>query len=45
MLLGSVIAVIIIAIIAVITKAPYLTDKGEHTVLYKFNKNVYINNL
>ena len=40
-LLGSLIAVIINVKIAVVTKTLYLTDKGEHTVLYKFNKNVY----
>ena len=33
---------IIIIIIAVISIAPYLTDKGEHTTLYKNNYNVYI---
>ena len=26
----------------VISVALYLTDKGEHTMLYKFNNNVYI---
>ena len=26
---------------AVISGAPFLTDKGEHTVLYKINNNVY----
>ena len=31
-----------IIIIAVIFVAPYLTDKGEHTALYKVNNNVYI---
>ena len=30
----------IIIIIAVIAIAPYLIDKGEHTALYKINKNV-----
>ena len=29
-------------IITVISIAAYLTDKGEHTALYKINKNVYI---
>lgn len=29
-------------IIAVISVALYLTNKGEHAVLYKINKNVYI---
>ena len=29
-------------IIAVISIAPYLADKGEHTTLYKINTNVYI---
>ena len=33
---------IIPVIIAVISIAPYLTGKGEHTVLYKINNNVYI---
>ena len=28
-------AIMIIIIITVISIAPYLTDKGEHTVLYK----------
>lgn len=32
-----------IIIIAVIFVAPYLTDMGEHTALYKINNNVYIN--
>ena len=27
---------------AVISIAPYLTDKCEHTALYKINSNVYI---
>ena len=31
-----------VVITAVISMAPYLTDKGEHTALYKINKNVYI---
>ena len=26
----------------VISIAPYRTDKGEHTALYKVNNNVYI---
>jgi len=34
--------VIIIIIIAVISIAPYLADKGEQTALYKINNNVYI---
>ena len=29
-------------IIAVISIAPYLTDKGGHIALYKINNNVYI---
>ena len=29
-------------ILAVISVALYLTDKGEHTALYKINENVYI---
>ena len=28
--------------IAVISMAPYLTDKAEHIELYKINNNVYI---
>ena len=32
----------IIIIIVVISVAPYLTIMGEHTMLYKLNKNVYI---
>ena len=32
----------IITTIAVISVAPYLTDKAEHTALYKVNKNVDI---
>ena len=41
---SQVIIIIIIIIIAVISIAlyAYLTDKGEHTALYKTNKNVYI---
>ena len=31
-----------IAIIAVICIAQYLTDKSEHTSLYKINKDMYI---
>ena len=31
---------IITIIITVISIAPYLTDKGEHTALYKINNNV-----
>ena len=27
---------------AVMSMAPYLTDKGEQTTLYKINKTVYI---
>ena len=34
--------IIIIIIIVVISIPPYLTDKGEHILLYKSNKNVYI---
>ena len=37
-----IIIIIIIIIIAVISIAPYLTDKGEQTSLYKINNNVYI---
>ena len=33
--------IIIIIIIAVISIAPYLTDKGEHTAIFKINDNVY----
>ena len=33
---------IIIVITAVIFIEQYLSDKGEHIALYKFNKNVYI---
>ena len=29
-------------IIAVISIAPYLTDKDQHTAFYKINKNVYV---
>ena len=32
---------VIMVIIAVISIAPYLTDKDEHTALYKLNSNVY----
>ena len=32
----------IILIIVVISIAPYLTDKGEYTALYKVNNNVNI---
>ena len=32
----------IVIIIAVISIVPYLTDKGEHTTLYKINNNVCI---
>ena len=31
---------LIIRIIAAISVAQYLTDKGHHTTLYKINKNV-----
>ena len=34
----KVFSLIIITIIAVISVAQYVTDKGEHTVLYKINK-------
>ena len=34
-------SVIIIMIMAVVSIAPYLTDKGEHTAVYKINNNVY----
>ena len=33
---------VITIIIAVNSATPYLIDKGEHTMLYKINKNVYI---
>ena len=33
---------LLIIIIAIISVALYLTDKGEHTVLYKINNNGYI---
>ena len=33
---------IIIIIIAVISVAPYVTDKGEYTTLYMINTKVYI---
>ena len=36
---------VIIIIIAVISIAPYLADKGEQTALYKINNNVYIKTL
>ena len=32
---------VIMVIIAVIYTAPYLTDKDEHTALYKLSSNVY----
>ena len=32
----------LLIIIVVIFIAPYLTDRGEHTTLYKNNNNVYI---
>ena len=35
----------IMIIIAVISVAPYLTDKGDLTALYKINNNGYIKNL
>ena len=38
-----IIITIVIIIIAIISIVPYLTNKGEHTALYKINKNVYIN--
>ena len=31
-----------IIITAVIATVQYLTNKGEHTILYKIHKNVYI---
>ena len=31
-----------IIIIVVISIAPYLTDKGKHTALYKISKDIYI---
>ena len=34
-----------IIIIRVISIAPYLTNRAEHTVLYKININIYIKNL
>ena len=33
---------LITIIIAVVSIAPYLIDKCEHTALYMLNKNVYI---
>ena len=33
--------IIIIIITVVISIAPYIADKGEHTALYKINNNVY----
>ena len=36
-------AVIIIIIMVVISKAPYLTDKGEHTALYKITITYTLN--
>ena len=44
----QVLALIIIKMViisVVISVAPYLTDKGEHTALYKINKNAYIKTL
>ena len=38
----SPIIIIMTKIIAIISIAPYHTDMGEHTALYKINKNVYI---
>ena len=32
----------IIVILGTISVVLYLTNKGEHTMLYKINKNVYI---
>lgn len=32
--------IVIVILITIII--PYLTDKGEHAVLYEINKNVYI---
>ena len=32
----------LLLLIAVISIAPYLTDKGERTALYKINNDVYI---
>ena len=32
----------LIKTIAVISIAPYLTDKGEHTALYKTNRDDYV---
>ena len=32
----------IIVILGAISVVLYLTNKGEHTVIYKINKNVYI---
>ena len=39
--MGSVILIMLITITG-ISKAAHFTDMGEHTVLYKINKNVYI---
>ena len=33
---------LIIIIITIISIALYLTDKGEHTMLYKIYKNAYV---
>ena len=35
-----IIIIMTIMLIVVISMAPHLTDTGEHTVLYKINKNV-----
>ena len=42
MMMMMMMKMIITIIITVIFIALYLTDKGEHTTLYKINNNVYI---
>ena len=41
-LIGSIEISIIILVTTVISIVPYLTSKAEHTMLYKFHKNVHI---
>ena len=38
----SLVMMVMIIIITIISIAPYLTDKGVHTALYKINNNVCI---
>ena len=40
--LPDVIMMMIIITIAVFSIAPYLTDKGEHTAIYKNNRDINI---